>query len=146
MQLRVEQTFLRNEPVCIQDTCFALRHCLGWITLLQLVMGLSFFPPLKCSNQNHELVSASHAGSIAVQLNQVDLLLLDTQIYRNREHCWKTEFVHFQFVFKRPLNSSNPGSWLSLINVYYVACLQKHLCISWLQEGVMECLIFPVTL
>lgn len=61
--------------------------------------GTFFFSPLKCSNQNHELVSTSHARSIAVQLNQVDLLLLDTRIYGNWEHWLKTEFVHFQFVF-----------------------------------------------
>lgn len=55
--------------------------------------------PLKFRNKDHELVSPSHAGSIALQLSQVDLLLFDTQRCTETEYiAWKPKFVRFQFV------------------------------------------------
>lgn len=70
----------------------------------------------------------------ALQFNQVDMMLFDTQRFIEIEYiAWKWNLFHFQFVLflnTGVLNSLNPGSWLSLITFYYAAYLQKLLWVS----------------
>lgn len=129
VQILIEwNRLLYRMSLSVKGTCFALRRCVAWITLLKLIMGLFLWSSeTKITSWSvHHMLEVFHYS--LVKLICCCLIHGDVQ---KLSRLLGSQVCSFSICFGYKCKSfENPGSCLSLIILYYVPYLQELLCVS----------------